>query len=612
MTNKNKPVEVRKLKVFKALSFLVPVLLLILLEATLRLFGYGHNTDLFIKYEKDDRFLQVNPRAADKFFTDTANTTSGGVEMFTINKSPDTFRIFVLGESTTIGYPYFHNAAFHRWLQFRLMQMYPNKNFEVINLSMTALNSYTVLDFGKQLSTYQPDAVMIYVGHNEYYGAMGVGSTSYLGSNHFIVETLIKLRETRVGQLLSNFMAKIKSLSAKKIDTRDNLMKRMARTQEIPYGSKEYLAGINQFNYNMNELCHRFNDEHIPVFLSTVVSNEKDLPPFISKGNGPASAAYNYHAGLQNYEKGEYALAKAYFDKAKDLDELRFRAPEAINTIIQNLAAKYPVVHLVDVKKLFEQYSPHGIIGKETILEHVHPNLYGYAIMSDAFFRAFQQQHLITDAPQKTLSFDELRKEMPITQMDSLTGLYQIMFLKRGWPFNQPLPAVVMLKHNLDDTLAVELALGRIKWKDALGAMFDRAEQTGNKAKQRTVAEAMALEYPQNGQFCNMAASLNTDLGDYDMAALYYKKLNSISPNDRLIARVIKLYLRAGELNNAMSTVKDLPSAQQEQVKSILTRISIAKQLLDTNKEGKQAFDTLAANYKKLGIPDSLITAIMK
>src|ERR1035437_6329784 len=120
MTNKNTQVEVRKLKVFKALSFLVPVLLLILLEAALRLFGYGHNTDLFIKYEKDDRFLQVNPRAADKFFTDTANTTSGGVEMFTINKSPDTFRIFVLGESTTIGYPYFHNAAFHRWLQFRL------------------------------------------------------------------------------------------------------------------------------------------------------------------------------------------------------------------------------------------------------------------------------------------------------------------------------------------------------------------------------------------------------------------------------------------------------------------------------------------------------------
>jgi len=96
------------------------------------------------------------------------------------------------------------------------------------------------------------------------------------------------------------------------------------------------------------------------------------------------------------------------------------------------------------------------------------------------------------------------------------------------------------------------------------------------------------------------------------MAALYYKKLNSISPNGKLIARVIKLYLRAGKLNNAMSTVKYLPSAQQEQVNSILTRISIAKQFLDTHKKEKQAVDTLTANYKKLGIPDSLITAIMK
>ena len=107
----------------------------------------------------------MNDYASDKFFSDTANATKGNHEIFAVDKAPNTFRIFVLGESTTIGYPYFHNGSFHRWLQYRLARMYPERNFEIINLSLTAVNSYTVLDFGKQLAQYQPDAVLIYAGH---------------------------------------------------------------------------------------------------------------------------------------------------------------------------------------------------------------------------------------------------------------------------------------------------------------------------------------------------------------------------------------------------------------------------------------------------------------
>jgi len=160
----------KKLLLFKMLAILFPFVLLFLLEVALRIFNYGHNTALFVKYPKDDRFMQMNYFASDKFFSDTINATKGNSELFAINKASNTFRIFILGESTTIGYPYFHNGSFHRWLQYRLEQMYPDKNFEIINLSLTAVNSYTVLDFGKQLAQYKPDAVLIYTGHNEYSG----------------------------------------------------------------------------------------------------------------------------------------------------------------------------------------------------------------------------------------------------------------------------------------------------------------------------------------------------------------------------------------------------------------------------------------------------------
>jgi lysophospholipase L1-like esterase len=613
MTDIKKPPKGKKLLLFKVLAVLFPFILLFLLEIALRICNYGHNTALFVKYVKDDRFMQMNYYASERFFSDTVNATQGSNEIFTINKASNTFRIFVLGESTTIGYPYFHNGSFHRWLQFRLMQMYPDKNFEIVNTSLTAVNSYTVLDFGRQLIKYQPDAVMIYTGHNEYYGALGIGSTSYVGSNHFLVETLLKLRELKLVQLLNNAINKVSiAFSNNKIDTRQTLMQRMAARQKIPFGSKDYQAGIDQFDRNISELCGLLNDKKVPVFLSTVVSNEKDLPPFISNGSGPGSAMYYYKSGQTDYAQGKYSLAKQEFDKAKEFDELRFRAPEAINTIVKKIAGEYRNVHLVNTKKLFEQLSPHGIIGNETILEHVHPNLYGYAIMSEAFYQAFQQQHLIADTPQKVIAFSELRNEMPLTRMDSLNGEFQIMMLKSSWPFNQPEHGTFRLSANLEDTLAGKVSFDHMQWKDAMESIFDRAMQTHDKEGARRVVEAMALEYPQSKQFSGLAANLNTTLQNYNMAALYYKKLEEITANYTTTPKIIKLYLRAGEPDKAMESVKDLSPVQQDQVGKIINQIIADKHILRSQRDNKLANNRIIANYKKLGIPDSLINKNMK
>jgi len=333
-----------------------------------------------------------------------------------------------------------------------------------------------------------------------------------------------------------------------------------------------------------------------------VVSNEKDLPPFISNGIGPNSAAYFYKAGQDAYSKADYVTAKQDFDKAKELDELRFRAPEEINTIIKKLAGEYPVVHLVDTKKLFEQYSPHGIIGSETILEHVHPNIYGYAIMSEAFYQAFQRQHLIPDSVQKVITFDELRKEMPITRMDSLSGLYQVMILKTGWPFNQPIPKDFSLSANLEDTLADKVGLNHMEWRVAMGQIFEHDKQVDYKEGALRVFEAMSLEYPQNEQYCGYSANLNAILGHYDMAAFYYKKLNTIAPSDQITQTELQMYLRADEPEKALNVVKDLQQGVQAQAEMVITQIINNKQILKKDPGNQQASAQIAADLKLLGV----------
>src|SRR5258706_4149651 len=186
---------------FKVIAFILPVLFL---EGGLRLFGYGYNTNLFIEYPADHRYLIMNPDASRKYFNDPGNATTGNTEPFRKIKDKGTLGIFVLGESTTIGYPYFHNGSFHRWLQYRLLRSLPDKPVEIINLSLTAVNSFLVMDFAKRLIPYEPDAVLIYSGQNEYYGVLGVGSTEKISGNRFLIKGVLALREIKIMQLLNN------------------------------------------------------------------------------------------------------------------------------------------------------------------------------------------------------------------------------------------------------------------------------------------------------------------------------------------------------------------------------------------------------------------------
>src|SRR5450432_1166168 len=204
-----KRISKKRVLLFKVISILLPFLVLILLEVALRIFHYGHDLSLFREYPGDKNFLVLNPDASKRYFNDPALAPTGNSELFKKIKDKNTCRIFILGESTTIGYPYFHNGSFHRWLQYRLMQTFPDRQFEIINLSLTAVNSYTVLGFAKDLVNYEPDAVLIYSGQNEYYGTLGVGSSNKISGNPHIIQSILWLRQLRLTQLTTSLYYKI-------------------------------------------------------------------------------------------------------------------------------------------------------------------------------------------------------------------------------------------------------------------------------------------------------------------------------------------------------------------------------------------------------------------
>ncbi|RMD92982.1 MAG: SGNH/GDSL hydrolase family protein, partial [Calditrichaeota bacterium] len=175
--------KARRERVFKWLLPLVSIGFLLLVELSLRLFHYAEDRPLFVTADFDARYWIVNPSVGQRYFLQKAVTPITAFDFFLKHKPANAYRIFVLGGSSAAGYPYLYNGTFPRMLKTRLQDAYPQKLIEVVNLAMPAVNSFTLLDFMRELPDYQPDLILIYAGHNEFYGALGVGSSESLGEH---------------------------------------------------------------------------------------------------------------------------------------------------------------------------------------------------------------------------------------------------------------------------------------------------------------------------------------------------------------------------------------------------------------------------------------------
>ncbi|MEQ9438949.1 MAG: tetratricopeptide repeat protein [Cyclobacteriaceae bacterium] len=603
-----KPLGKRQLLVFKVVAILLPLLGLVLAEVALRLTGYGYDLRLFVEDPRHDGFFVMNEHASKKYFTEEENATIGNFERFEQIKAPNTFRIFVLGESTTIGYPYMHNGSFHRWLQYRLMHTFPDKDFEVVNLSLTAVNSYTVQDFARQIVPYAPDAVLMYVGHNEYYGALGVGSTSYLGSTPSLIRAAIALKDFRLFQLLSNLMAQMKKVifnNTDQTDLRENLMKRMASKQQIPYASEPFNNGIHQFKSNLYVALNALEQAQIPVFISNLVSNEKDLKPFISDTTATQNSANaHFNMAQKAYKQKDFAQARQHYQEAKELDMLRFRAPEAITNIIHKAADAFPNTTLVDSRALFEGHSPHGILGHETLLEHVHPNLLGYALLSEAFYQSLKEQPILKGQVAHEITFDALYRQMPITLVDSLKGAYEIMMLKEGWPFYEPIAEEVTVHESFESELAGGLSVKQISWSDAMKQLYNHYIEEKNPEAALKVAEALLLENPYDPTFYRQAGKLSMGLEELSRAVFYLKKSFDLHPDFETARNLFITLLKSDQPKEALQylnfAVANNPAdVSLTQLQNFVRQIIALKDLHEKNSTDATIANQIAAAYLK-------------
>ena len=350
---------------FYIVPLLIPIIFFILFEISLTIGGYGKDFSTFITISEDykDKWF-INPDLPFKYFSNISSPPSVSPDAFDKIKKENAIRIFVLGGSSAAGWPFNSNASFPREIKRRLQILFPENEIEVINMGVSAINSYSIKDILPDVIDKDPDLVIIYAGHNEFYGALGVGSSESLGNFSFIINSIISLREYRTVQLIRDFLSYFAALFAdeQKLAQGENetLMSRMVGEALIPYQSDLFNLGIKQFQNNFDDILSKLKEKEIPVLIGTLTSNLK-IKPFVSvETNNQRKADDVFNEAESFYKNGNYNIAREFYIKAKDLDALRFRAPEILNETIVNLAEKYKY-DVVKIDSLFFAESPNGI-----------------------------------------------------------------------------------------------------------------------------------------------------------------------------------------------------------------------------------------------------------
>ncbi len=427
--------------IFKLIALLIPVLLFCMLEIVLRWMDIGYDYSLFHKpLDGVPGKMYLNPIRSYKYFGDLKGAVFFNGIGFLEEKPKEMYRVFVLGGSSAQGFPYGQQASFPSHLKRRLELLNPNESFEVVNLGASAINSHTLLDILPEVLDQNPDLILIYAGHNEYYGALGPGSTISVGSHPLMVKTTLFFRDFRVFQLIEKSMAKIiQTIPGGRQNV--NLMEDMIGESSIPLGSAKYKDGIDQFTSNMDDILSMIKGSNTNVIIGTLSSNLKDLKPFTSSQldeNG-YDADHYFEIGQEALDNHDSALV--YFQTAKDLDGLRFRAPQLINSVIKSLAMQYKIP-CVDVDFIFNDLSSGGVAGNELMSDHLHPNLNGYFELSKCYYQRMKKEGFgVMSSHEKTCNAKEstinlkLKKALPFSKLDSVQSQLTLAHLLGSYPF---------------------------------------------------------------------------------------------------------------------------------------------------------------------------------
>ena len=578
---------------FYGITAAIPLVFFLLLETGLRWGNYMGDLALFSDPGiGNNEYYLPNPNFAARYFFYTKTVPSPSIDVFKQEKTSDTYRVFAMGGSSAAGYPYGFNGTYSRVVKDILQDRMPDKQVEVVNVGISAISSYTLYDQVDEILQQEPDAVLIYAGHNEFYGALGVGSNENLGGFPWFVRGYLKLQQYKTFLLLRNAIVGASKWTASLFGAQEanpnaTLMERIINSRSIALDGPKHQLAMHQFDSNLSAILDAFTQQGVPVWLGSLASNYKDQAPFVDVPGAVDAQDQALPLASSVFQEAQSLLAdknadaaQTQFAYAKDLDGLKFRAPESINLIIKDKADTYEQVYYVPVYERFVEHSPNGIIGNELMLEHLHPNAKGYFLMGASFAQAMLESDRLNDLiipstseissssdPVKDRQMDSALLEqefkpyeerMYLSEFDYWVAYHRVRTLKQGFPFvlsNTIRPYQQGYKPTGPaDSLGFLAVHASKSWDEAkveLGGMYERTNQS-----EKAFLEYMGLirNQPWNDSPYVFAARVRLNENNFDAAEPLLEQAYSIQPEDAYTTKMLgAIMVQKGDLQRGIT-----------------------------------------------------------
>jgi lysophospholipase L1-like esterase len=386
---------------------------------------------------------------------------------FSAVKSKDEFRIFCVGGSTVQGRPFAIETSFPTWLELRLKAIDPSKDWNAINCGGVSYASYRLAPIVEEIVNYQPDLIVLYTGHNEFLEDRtyaDVKTTSpWVARTHermSSIRTYSFLRSLVVRETDSSELEKLPANVEARLDFRNGLSQYKRDLQW-----RENIA--NHFEHNLRRMVKAAIEADVPIVVCNPIANLADASPFKSESGAgltadevqrfekawqevpsgesisdwraeierlkpllklnPQHAELRYRIGQAYHQIGEIELAKEHLLAAKEEDICPLRIIEPMYESIRRVVTDYDVA-LVDVKSFFESRVPDGIVGSESMLDHVHPTIHGHQLIA----KLLEEEMSRLDMVRKTASSSESETEAIRASFESHLASLPFMYFELG------------------------------------------------------------------------------------------------------------------------------------------------------------------------------------
>jgi tetratricopeptide (TPR) repeat protein len=567
------------------------LILLALLELSLRLAGFGYPVDFLLPSSNggEQTFVQNN-QFGWRFFGSRMSRLPAPVSVAR-NKTPGVVRIFVFGESAAFGDPQ-PRFGLPRVLQVLLSLRHPGTRFEVVNAAMTGVNSHAILPIARACARAQGDVWVIYMGNNEVVGPFGAGTVFNSQVPPLpVIHLSLGVKATRTGQWLDRLREWAQPPPPGKSEWGGMTM---FLDQQVRSSDPRMARVYANFDKNLSDILRVGKGSGVGIVVSTVAVNLKDSAPFASlhraklsaadqaawddffqagvaaeKGQDWVKARDSFQAAAQiddtfaelKFRQGQCALAlgqmseaRGEFISARDLDTLRFRCDSRMNDLIRRRTAhrESERILLADSEEALAAASRYGLPGAETFYEHVHLTFEGNYLLGRAIARQVERllpENLNLPEDHSWPSIDDCARQLGHTDRDRQLALTEILGRLTDPPFvlqsdhETQMRRWTELSRSLrpaDSPEALQLALAACE--QALQAWSDDAllyqqlaelkQAKGDHTGAAGAAERSLQRLPDNQECWLLLGLALAQQGEFQKASVAFQRVFTLDPED--------------------------------------------------------------------------------